>query len=145
LYAPIGADASGNPVTLLSALARLDVDPWEEAAKLARLSIESATQRLASLLTSMPNGPAAGELVTTATRLVGLLRRTPAAKGDSPEVPPRGTAAPSRKINPANYYLFALILVLAWQLVSAMRQPQSPVDASIDPDAPKSLPMYPVR
>ena len=39
LYAPIGADASGNPVTLLSALARLDMDPWEEAANLARLSI----------------------------------------------------------------------------------------------------------
>ena len=121
LYAPIGADASGNPVTLLSALARLDMDPWEEAANLARLSIEAATQRLASLLTALPNGPASGESESVATRLVGLLQRAPAAKGDPPELPPRGTAAPSRKINRATYYLIALILMLAWQLISAIR------------------------
>jgi len=123
LYASVGADSSGNPVTLLSALARLNVDPWEEAANLARLSIESATQRLAALLAALPNGPPSGESVTTATRLVGFLQRTPAAKGDSSAVPPRGTAAPSGKFNPANYYLFALILLLAWQLILALRQP----------------------
>jgi hypothetical protein len=32
------------PLSVLSALARLDVDPWQEAAKLARLLEETATQ-----------------------------------------------------------------------------------------------------
>jgi hypothetical protein len=31
LYASIGADRNGMPLSVLSALARLDLDPWEEA------------------------------------------------------------------------------------------------------------------
>jgi hypothetical protein len=33
LYASIGEDSNGVLLSVLSALARLDVDPWEEAAK----------------------------------------------------------------------------------------------------------------
>lgn len=146
LYAPIGADASGNPTTLLSALARLDVDPWEEAANLARLSIESATQRLASLLAALPNGPASGESVTIATRLVELLQRIPAPKVPSSGVPPRGTAATQTKgAKRAIYYLIALIFMLAWQLISAVRHTQNPADTGTAPAAPKNLPAYPAR
>ena len=36
LFAPIGDDRNDMPLSVLSALARLDVDPWEEAAELAR-------------------------------------------------------------------------------------------------------------
>jgi len=49
LHATIGDD-NGMPLTVLSALARLDVDPWEEAAKLTRLTEKSAVAQLASLL-----------------------------------------------------------------------------------------------
>ena len=35
LYAPIGEDRNGMLLSVLSALARLDIDPWQEAAKLA--------------------------------------------------------------------------------------------------------------
>ena len=31
LYASVGDDNNGMPLTVLSALARMDVDPWEEA------------------------------------------------------------------------------------------------------------------
>ena len=146
LYATVGADSSGNPVTLLSALARLDVDPWEEAANLARLSIESATHRLAALLEALPNGPASDEAVTIATRLVELLQRTPAPTTNSPGAPPRGAVATRTKgINPAIYYLIALILMFAWQLVSAMRHTPNPVDNSTAPAVPQSLPAYQAR
>jgi len=37
LFAPIGEDRNDMPLSVLSALARLDIDPWQEADKLARL------------------------------------------------------------------------------------------------------------
>ena len=37
LGAPIGEGRNGTPLSVLSALARLDVDPWQEAASLARM------------------------------------------------------------------------------------------------------------
>ena len=46
LFAPIGEDRNGMLVSVLSGLARLDVDPWQEAADLAQLPGETATQRL---------------------------------------------------------------------------------------------------
>jgi hypothetical protein len=45
-------------LSVLSALARLDVDPWEEAAKLAELPEPSACAKLASMLANLPGGPA---------------------------------------------------------------------------------------
>jgi hypothetical protein len=50
LFTEIGEDAHGMPLTVLSALARVDLDPWVEAAQLARLSSAAAAERLASLI-----------------------------------------------------------------------------------------------
>jgi hypothetical protein len=59
LFAPIGEDRNDMPLSVVSALARLDIDPWQEADKLARLPRETATQRLASLIAALPEGPSA--------------------------------------------------------------------------------------
>jgi hypothetical protein len=56
LHATIGDD-DGMPLTVLSALARLNVDPWEEAAKLTRLTEQCAVARLAALLGALRHGP----------------------------------------------------------------------------------------
>src|ERR1700731_341397 len=37
LYAPICDEANGMQLSVLSALARMDVDPWEEATRLAAM------------------------------------------------------------------------------------------------------------
>ena len=37
LFAPIAEDRHGMPLSVLSALARQNVDPWQEAANLASL------------------------------------------------------------------------------------------------------------
>jgi hypothetical protein len=37
LYAPIVEGGNGMVLSVLSALARVNVDPWDEAARLARL------------------------------------------------------------------------------------------------------------
>jgi len=64
------------PLSVLSALARLDIDPWLEAAELARLPRETATQRLASSIAALPEGPSAHlEHGTIAARLIALLPR----------------------------------------------------------------------
>jgi len=56
LYAPIGADGGEMPLSVLSALARLDLDPWQEAAELSELPRGTATQRLAALIARTPGG-----------------------------------------------------------------------------------------
>jgi len=45
LYAPVGEDNNGVLLTVLSALARQNVDPWEEAADLSRLPGDAAGPR----------------------------------------------------------------------------------------------------
>jgi hypothetical protein len=73
LFAPIGEDRNGMLLSVLSALARLDVDPWKEAEELAQLPRETAAQRLASLIAALPGGPLDPSAV--ATRLITLLPR----------------------------------------------------------------------
>jgi len=83
LYAPIGTDRNEMPLSVLSALSRLNVDPWREAAELSELPKGVATQRLASLIARLPGGrwPLA-DARTIADRLIQLL-------------PHRGSSAPS--------------------------------------------------
>ncbi len=132
LLAPIGKDASGMPVSLLTALARLDIDAWEEAASLARQSPESATERLTSLLATLPNGPEPGEAARIATRLVELLHHAPVPRVRFAEAPPlRAVAAQSRRVGPAIYLLIALIIMLVWQWIEAIRQPRFPASTSL--------------
>lgn len=74
LYAAVGADRREMPLSVLSALSRLNVDPWQEAAELSELPPDTATKRLASLLARLPGDrwPQA-DLWTIADRLIELL------------------------------------------------------------------------
>lgn len=74
LFAPIGDEGNGHPLSVISALARLDIDPWQEAVSLANLPVTAATQRLTSLIAALPGGLANSFAPTAiATRLAGLL------------------------------------------------------------------------
>lgn len=74
LFASIGEDQNEMPLSVASAVARLDLDPWQEAARLAELPREAAIQRLASLIAELPNGPSAHhDPEENATRLIALL------------------------------------------------------------------------
>jgi hypothetical protein len=74
LYAAIGADGNEMPLTVLSALSRLDVDPWKEAAELSELPKDTATQRLAALIGRLPGGQwAQPDASAIADRLIELL------------------------------------------------------------------------
>jgi hypothetical protein len=86
LYAAICEERNALPLTVLSALARLNLDPWAEAAKLSELPTSTATQRLASLIARLPGDRAQTDMEAIADRLIGLL-------------PCRGTSAASSTEN----------------------------------------------
>jgi hypothetical protein len=76
LYAPICQDQEGMTLSVLSALARRDVDPWTEAARLSRLPKEMATKQITDLLDGLPlRTLACLNRVEVAARLSALLPR----------------------------------------------------------------------
>ena len=98
LYAQIGDDANGVPLSVLSALARQNIDPWEQAAHWSRLTQKSAIQELAALIATLPLGPSALPLGPSAqampdeiaTQLIVLLpnMREPASRAPAAAVAP---------------------------------------------------------
>jgi hypothetical protein len=76
LFAPIGEERNGMLLSVVSVLARLDIDPWQEAANLAELPKTTATRRLASLIASLPERPSTNlDPGTVAARLIARLPR----------------------------------------------------------------------
>jgi hypothetical protein len=74
LFALIGEEKNGMLLSVLSALARLDLDPWREAADLARMPEETAKRRLTYLIEALPNRSLSlPEPEMISTRLVALL------------------------------------------------------------------------
>src|ERR1700726_749594 len=74
LYAPICEEANGMQLSVLSALARMDVDPWEEATRLAAMPKAIAKRALVSTLDRVlgkSRNPSETEVI--AARLVQLL------------------------------------------------------------------------
>lgn len=90
LFAQVGEDANGTGLSILSALTRMNVDPWEEADRLAAMPKAMAEKSLLSALDRVSdrswNSP---EAAAIAARLIGLL-------------PQRGQAAATRSPAPAN-------------------------------------------
>jgi hypothetical protein len=54
LFAPIGEQANGMQLSVLSALTRMNVDPWEEAARLATMPPGEAEWTLVATLSKVP-------------------------------------------------------------------------------------------
>jgi hypothetical protein len=78
LFARINEDSEETPLSVLSALARLGVDPWEEAAKLAQLPRESASKILVSLIAGIPGSRwTSSDAETISDRLIALLPSPP--------------------------------------------------------------------
>ena len=145
LFAPIGRDRNDMPLSVLSALARLDVDPWEEADKLARLPGETATQRLASLIGALPDWPSMHlDPRTIAAQLIALLPHRARSSIPSRETLLNvGTATNSRSV----IYMILInvivtIFVLGAQWIAASRQPpaqdnaQAPASSAVFPQLP---------
>jgi hypothetical protein len=81
LFAPVGTEANGMTLSLVSVFARQGDDPWREAGRLAGLPKPEAIESLARIIVGMPTSiwplPAATAI---AVRLITLL---PTRLGDS--------------------------------------------------------------
>lgn len=82
LYAAVGEDRGGNTVSVLSTLARLGLDPWDEAADLADLPRADARTRLERLLARFGDVPALRkDQGTIIPRLLELLPKAGSRRG----------------------------------------------------------------
>ena len=128
LFAPIGEDRNGMLLSVLSALARLDIEPWQEAAKLARLPRATATERLASLIAALPDEPSRHRAPSIAACLIALLPSGASANTASRKILP---GAGALTISPAAMCVISCLIVIAVMLsaqyILASRQPPSRV------------------
>jgi hypothetical protein len=123
LFAPVGVERNEMLLSVLSALARLGVDPWEEAAELSELPKDTAAQRLASLIARLPVGRwAQTDSRAIADRLIELLPRRSNSK-----VPLAEKADGLRQMtnSTAAKILICAAIGVAALIIATMREPPS--------------------
>jgi len=145
LLAPIGDDNNGMQLSVLSALARLDVDPWEEAAALALLPGDTATRKLSALIAALPAGPSARpDAATIAARLIPLLpRRIGADVPSRPTLPGVGTVTRSPILTYLILYAVFMLFMLVFQWLVATPQAPAQPDSDAAPSARVVIPPAP--
>lgn len=106
LYASVGEDRNGAIVTVLSTLARLNLDPWQEAAELAALERAAAHSRLGLLLSRFSDVPTLVRDHESVARKLALLL---------PEHPARATtlrAAMTKETMRSSGMIWTIVAVL---------------------------------
>jgi hypothetical protein len=146
LSAPLGEGADAVGLTVMSALARVGLDPWTEAARLADLPRETAAEALALSLGQLPPGSwtLAGDLralTEVARRLADSLPRSHRPV-DAPGHPPAvatsrlaKVAAASKAGRPLAWALYAAIAVAFYLLLSQLQPDHQLEPASRAPTA----------
>ena len=126
LLAVIDEAPNGTQLTVLSALAQANVDPWEEAVRLSAMSKVTAEKTLVSMFDRIPGRNwSPSEEATIAARLVKLL-------------PPRSGGMESATMTIAGVsvqlslvWLVWVSLAIAMSLLSVPRHPAATVDSSV--------------
>ncbi|MGH6660854.1 MAG: hypothetical protein ACREB6_04900 [Rhodospirillales bacterium] len=116
LFAPISEDTNGMPTSVISALARLNIDPWQEAARLSELPKEGAAAALCQLISRLPGDRREqSDTQKITTRLIGLLPlRDPADWGGKEKISGR------EKVNNYRAAFYLVFLGLAATVLYAM-------------------------
>lgn len=111
LFAFVGEERSGQQLTVLSALARLGLDPWGEAARLSELPKEAATQALEAEIAALPEGDwKVSDSRSIAVRLVNSLPRRGKPSAESPQGRSTGDQKPKMG---TREWLIGVVLVAA--------------------------------
>lgn len=146
LFAPIGEGRNGMLLSVLSALARQDVDPWGEAAELSKLPKDFAVRRLTTFIAAMPDELIVGQdAPTVAVRLIALLPHS-----SKIDISPRTAfAVPSVLANSKGtiYMMIFMAIILGAQAFLANRfestQTRPPHLSGTSADPSKSPPQLP--
>jgi hypothetical protein len=127
LFAEVGTELNGSPLTILSILARLGRDPWAEAARWAEMPKPAMIDCLAYSIAQMPLCPQAlVEARVTASRLVMLL---PAPNATARRIE-RAAAISSAMPKWALAALFFGALAFGMVVINAMQVPDPTTSVS---------------
>jgi hypothetical protein len=135
LRAPIAQGGDGLFFSVLSGLARLDIDPWLEAEELAMLPLSTATQRLSALISTLSDGrPAPLDPSIKAASLIALLPHRPHATTKSRAISHSiSVTEPHASLSWIAFVIFLIISLTAQYFIthSAAKPPaaQAPVAA----------------
>jgi len=128
LFAPIGEDANGMAVSVLSGLARADLDPWQEASRLAGLPGDAAIQRMTALISALPDrATSSSEPGAIAVRLVALLPHPSEPTGESPKETLQDVHA-ALNSHPWWIYVIFMCFILGSQFMTAGQNPTAKPD-----------------
>ena len=111
LFAPVGEEVGGIPLSVLSALSRLNLDPRDEAARLSALTKEAAADQLARMIARLSDRWTLSETRTIAGRLIVRLPTSPAGKPDRLATG-SGSAPGSRQLSFLIYLALAIALIV---------------------------------
>jgi hypothetical protein len=128
LFAEVGNEVNGSPLTILSVLARLGKDPWIEAARLARLPKAAIIDYLVGGIAQMPLCPQAlGDARSTAARVVLLL------PSQTPSLRPSETVSIGKTTIPGWVPLAVLFAAVAGGIAFEMMPSATPVSSFAPP------------
>jgi len=113
LYATLGEDMSGINVSVISMLARLEIDPWIEASSLAAMEDGEARKMLNTLIVRFKDvpilGPDQGRIISA------LLDLLPRKKGSANSHPPDAAdGLPALATRVPFFWYIITFLVLGW-------------------------------
>ena len=138
LSAPVGEDANGVGLTVMSALARIGLDPWSEAARLSDLPHDAAVEALAVTLGQLPVGSwkqpgDLGTLGDLARRLADCLPRShrPVAEPGRPA----GTASrrAARTVSGPMLWVIYAAIALGFYMLFSQLQPERQLEPASPP------------
>lgn len=114
LYAELGEDRAGNAVSVLSALARLGLDPWAKAMELSAMTQDGARQQLKLVLARFHDVPALDhDRDTIIAKLIDVLPN--ARRGQTDQGP--GMPANLGAIGPIPIAIAILVILFLTQSV----------------------------
>ena len=120
LFAAVGEEIDGIPLSTISALTRLGLDPWQEASRLSLLPRREAVEQVARLIADIPGiFRPLGEAREIADRLVGLLPKHDDSRGATQQVQIRPRYSRPTLPRPSQFW-FACFVLAAAVLVSAI-------------------------
>ncbi|MGC1459558.1 MAG: hypothetical protein WA825_14875 [Steroidobacteraceae bacterium] len=124
LFSLVGEDRNGLPLSVISLLARMDLDPWQEAGTLADLSAEAAARRLTFSLDTLTD-PVLRQVIceSMVQRLLALLPRRAPAAAQKPAVSVDAVAAhdPAARIQVLFLIASTIVLIVGMQILVAHR------------------------
>jgi hypothetical protein len=117
LFAPVGEEVDGVPLSVLSALSRLGLDPRHEAARLSHLTKEAAADQLAKMIARLSDRR---WTLSETRRIAGrLIEHLPTSTAGEPDAFETGAEpAPGSRTSSLLIYL-ALAIALIVGLVAS--------------------------